>query len=102
MADNNVVIDMRSPFRDERGEILNLLDEPIGSVSRIESHAGSVRANHYHKTDHHYCFLQTGEVEYYHRPVGSHDDPVHHTIRPGQLFFTPHMYEHTMVFTKDS
>lgn len=102
MNHNPVLTDVRPAFEDARGQILNLLDEPIGSVSRIASRAGAVRANHFHKTDSHYCFLEAGEVEYYHRPVGSTEEPEHYTFAVGQLFYTPPMYEHTMVFTKDS
>ena len=93
---------MRAPFDDARGQILNVLDEPIGSVSRIVSQAGAVRANHFHRTDSHYCILESGEVEYFHRPAGSSAPPEHFTFGVGELFYTPPMFEHTMVFTKDS
>lgn len=101
-ASSQVLIAVRPPFRDDRGEILNVLDLPIGSVSRLVSAAGAVRANHYHKTDSHYCYLESGEVEYYHRPVGSTETAEHFTFGAGQLFYTPPLYEHTMVFSRDS
>jgi hypothetical protein len=63
--------DIRPPYTDPRGEILNLLDLPIGSVSLITSVTGAVRANHYHKTDWHYCYMQKGSMDYYFRPVGA-------------------------------
>lgn len=102
MSEVQVLTPVRPPFVDSRGEILNLLDEPIGSVSRIVSSTGAVRANHYHKTDAHHCYLESGEVQYFHRPVGSSAAPDHFTFGPNELFYTPPMYEHTMVFSKDS
>ena len=102
MSRSEVATEMRPPFNDDRGQILNILDEQIGSVSRIESRAGAVRADHYHKTDWHYCLLESGEVNYFHRPVGSLALPEHFTFGVGELFYTPPMFEHTMVFTKDS
>jgi dTDP-4-dehydrorhamnose 3,5-epimerase-like enzyme len=91
----------RTPFVDDRGEILNLVDVALGSVSIITSFKGSIRANHYHKTDFHYCWLQSGSLDYYHRPVGS-EELEKFQIRPGEIFYTPPMYEHVMHFTSDS
>jgi hypothetical protein len=101
-AESRVIIPIRKPFVDERGEILNLLDLPVASAAVIRSVKGAVRANHYHKTDFHYCWLQSGGLEYYHRPAGSTARPQQWTIKPGQLFYTPPRYEHMMKFTKAS
>lgn len=100
--ETRVVFEPRTPFRDERGEILNLIDAPFESAAVIKSVTGSIRANHYHKTDYHYCWLQSGEIDYYHRPVGDTSPAQKWTIQPGQIFYTPPMYEHAMHFTKDS
>ena len=35
-------------FSDDRGDITNILDEPITHVAVITSAAGAVRGNHYH------------------------------------------------------
>mgnify|MGYP001442594389 CR=1 FL=1 len=100
--DNQTITNIREPYIDERGEIKNLLDLPIGSVSVITSKPNAIRANHYHKTDWHYCWMQTGTVDYYHRPVGSTDEPDYFAIQEGELFYTPPMYEHAMKFTSDA
>ncbi len=92
----------RESFVDARGEILNLLDVPFASAAVITSVKGAVRANHYHKTDYHYCWLQRGGLIYAHRPVGQRRAPRQWVIKPGQLFYTPPMYEHVMIFTEDS
>lgn len=90
------------PFVDERGEIQNLIEAPLGSAVVIRSVKGAVRANHYHKTDYHYCWLQKGGLIYAHRPVGSTAKPEQWTIKPGQIFYSPPMVEHVMVFTEES
>ena len=97
-----VIIPIRAPFIDERGEILNLVDAPFTSAAIITSAKGAIRGNHYHKTDAHYCWLQRGRLVYVHRPAGSTTRPKRWVIRPGQMFYTPPMYEHAMHFTEDS
>ena len=101
-AEERILVPLRPPFVDERGKIQNLIDAPFTSAVVISSVKGAVRGNHYHKTDYHYCWLHSGEMIYYQRPVGSTKAPVKQIIRAGELFYTPPMYEHTMVFTQDS
>lgn len=103
MADPvDVMVPLREPFVDARGEIHNLLDLPVSSVARITCVKGAVRANHYHKTDFHYCWLERGRLIYAHRPVGDVQPPQQWVITPGQLFYTPALYEHVMIFTEES
>jgi oxalate decarboxylase/phosphoglucose isomerase-like protein (cupin superfamily) len=90
------------PFVDQRGEILNLLDLPIGSVSMITSVKGAVRANHYHKTDWHYCVMQKGSMDYYFRPVGDKNPAKYIRVEEGRMIYTPSNEEHAMVFTSDA
>ena len=99
---SRVVIPLRKPFVDVRGEIQNLIDAPCTSVAVIRSVKGAVRGNHYHKTDYHYCWLQSGGMVYLHRPMGQRGLPRRWVIKPGQMFYTPPLYEHAMQFTKDS
>ncbi|HEX9780128.1 MAG TPA: hypothetical protein VGB20_02840 [bacterium] len=96
------LVPLRPPFVDERGEILNLIEAVFASAVVIRSVAGAVRAQHYHKTDYHYCWLQEGEMHYFQRPVGETGPAQRWRISAGQVFFTPPMHEHAMVFTKDS
>lgn len=97
-----VIVRLEKPFVDERGEIQPLVDVTMESAVLISSRKGTVRANHYHKTDWHYCYVLSGEIDYYHRPTGSQETPHKITIGPGQLFFTPPLVEHAMVFTQDT
>jgi hypothetical protein len=99
---SSVIVALRPPFADERGSIQNLVDAAFTSVAVIRCVKGAVRANHYHKTDYHYCWLASGEMDYYHRPAGSSQPPARERIHAGQLFYTPAMTEHTMHFLQES
>ena len=102
MSDNReVIVPLRPPFIDARGEIQNLIDAPFTSAAIIRSVKGAVRGNHYHQTDYHYCWLQSCRMIYYHRPMGE-QETTRWVIRPGQIFYTPPGYEHAMHFTEDS
>ena len=86
-----------------RGIIEKLAEGNFQSVMRITSQKGTVRANHYHKRDSHLCYLVKGQIEYVTRDVGNDQSSIHRmTIRPGQLFYTPPMLVHAMVFLEDS
>ena len=100
--DSKVIVGLRPPFVDARGEILNLIDAPFSSAAVIRSVKGALRGNHYHKTDYHYCWLQSGQMTYLQRAVGEHGPPQRWTIKAGQMFYTPPLMEHTMIFTADS
>lgn len=89
-------------FEDERGEIRNLLLSQITSIARIASKKGTTRANHWHKTDWHYAYVELGEVFYFERAVGENTIPEPRVFQPGEMFFTPPNREHCMLFTKDS
>jgi len=93
---------LKSPYVDARGSIQALVMEPINDVAIIHSVKGSIRANHYHKTDSHYAYLLYGKIRYLTREVGSNDEPNVETISPGELFYTPNMLEHLMYFEEDS
>lgn len=97
-----VVVELEKPFVDERGAIQPLVDMPMESCVLIESKKGTVRANHYHTTDWHYCYVLDGEIEYYERPTGSDEEPKKYVLTKGQMFFTGPMLDHVMVFTKDT
>ena len=99
------ILKIKEPFVDDRGLIQSLvsLDEPkIQSAVMIESKKGSVRANHYHKEDWHYCYLITGSIDYYYRDVDDTSEPTVIRIKPGEVFYTPAMLEHAMYFNEDS
>ena len=92
------LVPLDEPFVNAAGRILNVLLKRFSSAAFIESHAGSMRANHYHKTDWHYSFVISGTVRYGWRAAGSSETPQVMDFGPGQLFFTPPMVEHVMFF----
>jgi dTDP-4-dehydrorhamnose 3,5-epimerase-like enzyme len=97
-----VIVPLEEPFADDRGAIQPLVDADMKSCVLISSKKGTVRANHYHKTDWHYCYVLSGSIEYYHRPHGGDGEPEMVLVKSGQLFFTPPMVDHTMVFPEDT
>lgn len=99
---NSVVVPVDESFKDERGEIIPLVDLPMKSAVLITSKKGTVRANHYHETDWHFCYVISGSIDYYHRPHGSESVPEKIVIGHGQQFFTPPLVDHAMVFTEDT
>ena len=96
------LVELEPPHTDERGEIIPLADAPMQSAVLISSKKGTVRANHYHRTDWHYCYVLSGRIEYYHRPTGSTEAPELIMLDEGQMFFTPPMVDHAMVFPEDT
>ena len=97
---SSVIIDIPKPFCDERGSIQPLMDIDMKSSVLITSNPGSVRANHYHKTDWHYCYVLSGEIKYFYRPHGNNTLANELIIKEKQMFFTPPMVDHAMVFNK--
>ena len=93
-----VKVKLLSLFKDHRGQILNIANELFRSCALIKSKKNSIRANHYHKKDWHYCYVLIGKIEYYHRKHGLNTKPKKIIIKSGELFFTPPMVDHAMKF----
>ncbi len=96
------IVTLEKPFVDERGNIQPLVDKLMKSAVLIESKKGSLRANHYHKTDWHYCFVLSGEIEYFHRKTGSSEEPEMLSVKQNQMVFTPPLVDHAMRFPVDT
>ena len=96
------IVELEPPHVDDRGEIIPLVDAPMQSAVLITSRKGTVRANHFHRTDWHYCYVLSGRIEYYHRPTGSSAAPELVVVDEGQMVFTPPMIDHSMVFPQDT
>jgi dTDP-4-dehydrorhamnose 3,5-epimerase-like enzyme len=98
----NPIFALEQPFADKRGAIFPIVDEAMQSCVLITSVKGSVRANHYHETDWHYCYVLSGEIAYYWRETGDTAPPSCVTIKEAQCFFTPPLVDHAMVFLQDT
>lgn len=94
--DPEVVIE--HSFKNNNGEIKNLLLQTFTSVALIDSVTGSVRANHYHKTDWHYAYVLKGEINYFWREINSKSKVNSKLFLKDQMFFTPPLVEHAMFF----
>lgn len=95
-------VPLDDPYEDERGSIQNLVLKPVGGVAVIMTKAGTLRSNHYHKTDWHYIYVLSGHVLYFERDVGSDVVPKPDEYGPGDMFFTPPMMEHCVAFLEDT
>ena len=90
-------VPLDEPFKNEAGVIQNLLLEEFASVALIDSVAGAVRSNHYHKTDWHFMFVLSGEMHYYWKLPGLSGVYLE-IFRPGELMFTPPRVVHATYF----
>ena len=96
------LVNLEKPFVDVRGSIQPLVDLMMRSAVMIESKAGSLRANHYHKTDWHYCYVLSGQIRYFYRNLKSNKKPELLIVEKGQMVFTPPLVEHCMKFDVDT
>ena len=93
-----VKVGLSGIFEDKRGKIFNIANLLFRSCALIKSKKNSIRANHYHKKDWHYCYVLKGKIAYYHRRHGIKTKPKKIIINEGELFFTPPMVDHAMKF----
>ena len=93
-------------FVDERGGIARVVDQdkfPIRAILRITSKAGSIRANHYHKNDYHYIYIESGKAEYSEKPADKPKAKVETvTIGSGDLVLSDPGVIHAVKFTEDT
>lgn len=91
---------------DERGSLTEILDceeFPIKAILRITSKAGTVRANHYHKKDSHYIYVESGKAEYSERPADKPEAPLEKVLMgPGDIVLTGPKVAHAVKFLEDT
>ncbi len=101
-----IVRNIKPEFSDERGDIINILDDGktnIRSVIIITSKKGAIRANHYHKEDSHYCYMVSGKMEYFEKPINGDDAAAERAVlETGDMVYSPPMMTHAMRFLEDS
>ena len=104
MGNMKIIRNIKPEFVDERGGITRVLDGedfPVNSVLYITSKAGTIRSNHYHKTDAHWCYLLSGKAEYYEKPVQG-GEIEHASMKAGDMVFSDSLIIHAFRFTKDT
>lgn len=86
-----------------RGVIDKIAEGEYHSILRITSKKGTVRANHYHQSDSHVCYILSGKLEYVWCDARDASAPLQRRIiGPGEPFYTPPMVAHAMVFLEDT
>lgn len=99
------------PFlaQDARGTIQQLFAHDAGNIKSIlliSSKTGTVRSNHYHKKDSHYCYLLSGKAMWYEVPAEGYTKstkiPPSLLLSPGDMVYTPPMTIHAVRFLADS
>ena len=87
---------------DTRGAITNIFEGRIEHIALITSQKGSVRANHYHKSDYQYIYLVSGAYESH--CVDTRDTSKRQVlkVKAGDLVDTPPLIAHAQKFTEDS
>ncbi len=88
---------------DERGKISDIFyDTNINHVAMIESKAGSIRGNHYHKLTTQYVLVVKGELEYWHKPHDSSDSADSILLKEGDFVKSPPYEVHSFKMTTDN
>jgi quercetin dioxygenase-like cupin family protein len=87
-------------FKDERGYLLKILDKGFSSCIEIFSKRGSIRANHYHKKDEHFCYILKGEILFFYRNRKKGSKLNYKVMKRGDLFFTTYDQDHLAYFLK--
>ncbi len=102
----HIIKNIAPEFSDARGDITMLLDDGktnVRSMLIITSKKGSVRANHYHKEDSHYCYMLRGRMEYFEKAVDAPDSEAEKIVlEEGDMIFSPAMRVHAMRFLEDT
>jgi quercetin dioxygenase-like cupin family protein len=91
----------RTIYKDARGIIDVLLSEKevIKNVLYITGKKGSIRGDHYHKKDTHYCLILQGAIDY--RWFESNPGFLTVSLGEGDLVYTPTGEVHRFTFLTD-
>lgn len=89
-------------FSNNSGVIFNISWGRFSHLAIIESFAGSIRSNHYHRTDSHFIMVLDGKMEYFWRKRkedgGREKDVNAISLSRGEVIFTPPLITHAVFF----
>ena len=95
-------------FNNDAGVISNMAWGKFEHLSIIESISGSIRSNHYHKTDSHFMTVLDGEMHYYWLESSRPNSPAEMIeikptlkmieVKRGETVFTPPLVPHATYF----
>jgi oxalate decarboxylase/phosphoglucose isomerase-like protein (cupin superfamily) len=97
LPSHSILIPNQLRSGDHRGSILSIVDAPIKNVSLIKCSEGSIRSNHYHKTDYHFMYVLVGRIDYFFRPMNKQSIE-YLEVSEGQSIFTPKLEWHATFF----
>ncbi len=81
-------------FKDDRGEISDLINEEINHVGIITTEKDAIRANHYHKISKQYTYLLSGKFEILLAKADSPTKVKKIILEPGDLITIPSLIIH--------
>lgn len=97
---------VREEFVDKRGGIARIVDQDrftIRAILRITSKKGTTRANHLHKTDYHYIYLESGKCKYSEKDTNNPNGKVETVVlTPGDVVLTSPGIIHGVKFLEDT
>ena len=90
-------------IEEERGRIIPVADGEFRTVMVIESKQGSIRANHYHRTDSHIMYILSGKTRYV-EVMGENGVEIGRelVLGPGESVLTAPMVPPAMEFLEDT
>jgi quercetin dioxygenase-like cupin family protein len=92
---------VRPSFRDERGEIIDLLEnETINAVTLVTFRRGAVRGNHYHQHTTQWNYLMSGSIKLASQVPGEEVKEI--LMSPGDFVVTGPNVRHALVGLADS
>lgn len=87
-------------FVDRRGEIRDLVVEPLDSVTLIQTVAGAVRGNHYHLDTSQWTYVVSGRMRVVSEMLP--DGPQEDVFEAGDLLLTPPKERHAWQALEDT
>jgi predicted SAM-dependent methyltransferase len=106
MNKKNVWTDVEHPLEmheDDRGRIADIFyNENIQHVAIIDSKAGVLRGDHYHKETVQHMLMTKGAMEYWHKPVNSSEPAKCEILRVGDIVSTPVNEIHALKIIEDN
>ena len=104
LDDLEYIIKGDKEYIDSRGKISNYeLPEPINLIGYIESHKGTIRANHYHPIQEQKCLLVKGKYISVTKDLAYKNAPIEtRLINSGDIAVIRPNVAHTMVFLEES
>lgn len=87
--------------KDERGEILSIVDHQVSNVSIIRCNKGTIRSNHYHLEDWHMMYVMEGSIDYFFKSLDN-ETVKYLKVNKGDNIFTPPLEIHATYFPEDT